>query len=158
LLHAVARLLLREEIGRGGLIGRQRLAISGLHAVSGLHTVPAGLRLLPAVAVAAFVVRPGGQVGQGDAVLATLVLPDPDGFLVDLGAQHRHRALPGAEHRAHRRQPLYAVAVLGQLVGEAAHEPATGARYLAGVERELLLARHLERDRVEVLEPGRAAE
>src|SRR5436190_2202853 len=125
---------------------------------AGSGPVARGLRLLPAVAVAALVVGPGRQVGHADAVLAALVVANHHRLRVDLGTQHRHRALPGAEHGADRRQALCAVAVLGQLIRQAAHEPPARARDLAGVQGELLLARHLERDRVEILEPGGAAE
>src|SRR5256885_2147601 len=153
-----ALLLFVRGLSLGREVFARRLIVMLPFAVAGSRPAPAGLRLLSAVAVAALVVRPGGQIGERDPVLAAFVVADPDRFLVDLGAQHRHRALAGAEHGAHRRQPLGAVAVLGQLVGEATHQSPAGPRDLPGVERELLLARHLERDRMEVPEPGRAAE
>src|SRR5262245_2053612 len=91
-------------------------------------------------------------------MLTTLVVPEPDRLLIELLADHRDPSLAGLELGAHRRKLVGAVPVLRQLVREAAHEPAAGAGDLARVERELLLARHLERDGVEALEPSRAAE
>src|SRR5262249_36108214 len=117
-----------------------------------------GALLLAAVAVAALVVGTGRQVGVCDAVLGALVVTHPHHFLVELGARDGDHAAPGAEGAAHRGNALGAVAVLHQLVGEAAHQPPACARDLAGVERELLFLGHLERDRVELLEPGGAAE
>src|SRR5262249_14812106 len=114
--------------------------------------------LLPARAVAALVVRPGRQLVVGDLVLGAVVIAHPHRLAIGVGAGHGHRALAGADLRAHRRHLCRAVAILRQLVGQAAHEAPAGARDLARVQGQVLLARHLERDRVEALHPRRAAE
>src|SRR5690349_6599684 len=118
----------------------------------------AALLLRTAAAVAALVVRAGWQVVVRDPVLAAFVIAHPDGFLERLGAGDGADTLAGRELGADGGQALGAVAVLRELVGEAAHEPAAGARDLARVQRQLLLARHLERHGMEVLHPRRAAE
>src|SRR6266446_2966872 len=68
-------------------------------------------------------------------------------------AARRIRAMPAVGAAA----MLYAVAVR-QLVAQAALEASALAGELRRVEAELLLLRHLDRHRLERVEPGRAAE
>src|SRR5262245_406340 len=114
--------------------------------------------LLAARAVAALVVRAGRQLVVRDLVLGALVVAHPHGLTVGIGARHHDRALAGPDARAHGGHLRGTVAVLRQLVRQTAHEPAAGAGDLRRVQRQVLLARHLQCDRVEALHPGRAAE
>src|SRR5439155_28978 len=123
-----------------------------------VRAVPAALRALAARAVAALVVGPGRELVVSDAVFGTLIVPDPDRLAEEIGPRDHHLPLSGLEFGPDRRHAVRGLAVARELVGEAAHEPPAGAGDLAGIERELLVARHLERDRMELLEPGRAAE
>src|SRR5213593_4305713 len=113
----------RSSIARGIRPGNRRLIVRGRFSGS--------LLILAAVAITALVVGAGRQVGVGDAMLAAFVVTDPHRLLVDLGARDHAHSLAGAELGADRRKLGGAVAVLGQLVGEAAHQTAACARNLA---------------------------
>ena len=93
------------------------------------------------------------MIGLG--VVADLDL-DEAGERVDL--RHVPHAVRGA-HRGVEGRRLRDLGLVGLVLeAEAAHQPSAGPGDLRGVEREILLLRHLDRDLREVGEEARAAE
>src|SRR5690348_10993291 len=73
-------------------------------------------------------------------------------------SHHDPAALDRLDCRPDRRERASELDVRLVLVPETALEPPAHARELRGVEREALLLRHLDRDGLELLQPGGAAE
>src|SRR5216110_83694 len=109
--------------------------------------------------------RGSGVGARGDEIVAgrldlDLVLrPAHDDRLSEhVLPHHDPAALDRLDRRPDRRERAPELDVRLILVPETALEPPAHAGELRGIERKALLLRHLDRDGLELLQPGRAAE
>src|SRR5262245_54479088 len=87
-----------------------------------------------------------------------LVTADHDRLPQDVLADDAAVALDALDARPHRRQLAAHLLVRGVLVAQAALEPPALSRELRRVQGQTLFLHHLDRDRLELAQPGRAAQ
>ena len=83
---------------------------------------------------------------------------DSAGAAQNGGVDDNTRTVGGLDEGIRTRRDLAQLSVDLMLVFEAAHQTATGTRDLGRVEREILLLCHVDGNRLEVIQKGRAAQ